>query len=186
MEEKLLFKNTSKLGKDEIDIFQNFAIKKTSLLTAIILFAICAGAGVGLFFVQMYLGIAFMVGGLLGAFIIPHVISSSVKKQNQAVFQNKKYLNHFEFFEDIIVITSDAAENDSNEYEEKAKENLKYTDIHHVVVYGIYIFVFINKYQSLILNQKGMTEGVAADLIDFLKAKGISVKYKKEYAMKKQ
>ena len=186
MEEKLLFKNTSKLGKEELDVFQNFAVKKTSLLTSLILFAICAGAGVGLFFVQMYLGIAFMIAGLLGAFIMPYVISVSVKKQNQAVFQNKKYLNHFEFFEDVIVITSDVAENDSNEYEEKVKENLAYEDIHHVVVYGIYIFIFINKYQSLILNQKGMTEGVSADLLEFFKAKGIDVKYKKEYNMKKQ
>lgn len=186
MEEKLLFKNTSRMGKEEIDIFQNFAIKKTSMWTSIAILLICVGTGVGLFFVNMYLGIAMAVAGAIGAFIMPYVISQSVKKQNQAIFQDKKYLNHFEFFEDKVVITSEAAEMDSNTYKEVAKQDISYEQIDHVIVYGLYLFVFVNKYQSLILNQKGMTEGVVGELLDYFKSKGIKVQYKREYSQRKR
>ena len=185
MEEKLLFKNTSKLGKEEIDVFQNLAVKRTSLVTSLLILFICVGAGIGLYFVHMALGIGFMVAGLLGALIMPYVIKETVKKQNQEIFKDNKLLNSFEFYEDKIVVTNEIARDGSDIYEEKGKDIIAYSDIDHAVVYGIYIFIFINKYQSVILNQKGMTEGVAADLIEYMKSKGIKVDYKKEYARKK-
>lgn len=185
-EKKLLFKNTSRMGKEEIEVFQNFAVKKTSILASIVLFAICAGAGVGLLFVYMFLGIAFMIAGVLGAVIIPYVINQSVKKRNQDIFKDNKYLNHFEFFEDELVITSEVAENGSNEYKESAQERLTYEQLDHVIVYGLYIFVFINKYQSFILDQRGMTQGVSADLLEYLKSKGLNVTLKKEYKQKRK
>lgn len=187
MEEKLLFKNTSRLGKEEIDVFQNLAVKRTSLVTSLFILFICVGAGIGLYFVHMALGIGFIVAGVLGAIIMPYVVKETVKKQNQEIFNFKdtKYLNSFEFYEDKIVVLNEIAKADSDTYEEKGKDIIKYSDIDHAVVYGIYIFIFINKYQSVILNQKGMTEGVAADLIEYMKSKGIKVDYKKEYARKK-
>ena len=120
-----------------------------------------------------------MVCGVLGgAFIMPYMITDGIKKQNQQMFDNKKCLNNFEFYNDHIKITSEVTTKDSNEYVESANEVLLYLDVYQVAVYKTYIFIYINKRQSYILNQKGMTKGVVADLLDFLKSKNIKIKDK--------
>lgn len=185
MEEKLLFKNTSKMGKEEMEVFQNFAIKKTAILASLTILSLCLCAAVGFYFVSLYLSIAIAVAGIIGVFIMPVVIKKTVNNQNAHILQNKKYLNSFEFFEDKIKITNEVSDENSNVYQRKAQDTLIYSDIHHVIVYGIYFYIFLNKYQSLILDQRGMTKGVFADLMEFFKSKNIKVEYKKEFKLKK-
>lgn len=182
-ENELLFKNTSRMNEEEIFSFQSFVLKKTIILSAIAIVLVCAAIGVGLLFVNTFLGIAIMVCGVLGgAFIMPYMITDGIKKQNQQMFDNKKCLNNFEFYNDHIKITSEVTTKDSNEYVESANEVLLYLDVYQVAVYKTYIFIYINKRQSYILNQKGMTKGVVADLLDFLKSKNIKIKDKSNLA----
>lgn len=74
------------------------------------------------------------------------------------------------------MVTSEATTSkESNDYSVNAEEKLLYSDLFQVVVYKTYIFLYINKAQSFVLNQKGMTLGTAGELILFLKDKGLKI-----------
>ena len=178
--QECLFKNTSKMGENEVYEFQSFILKKMILTFSIIIAIVCLGVGVGLYFVASYLGIAIAVIGLLGAFVLfPYVMKESVKKNNQQLFNGKKYLNTFEFYDDRVVIVCEEADENSTEYTKKREETILYENLYKLELHEPYIFIYVDKVQSLLLNEKGMTKGVIADLIDFLKSKGITEKGKK-------
>lgn len=175
-ENKILFKNTSKMDGKEIENVQALKIKKMLWGTSIALFASFTAVGIGFYFWQTFLGIAMIVLGAFGSlWLYPYLVKSNLKKENESIFAGKKYLNHFEFYEEEIVVSSDVAREGQNEYEEKAKEKFLYSDITKVVAYKEYLFLYVTKYQSLILNQKGMTTGVVADLLELFKSKNIKV-----------
>ena len=135
-EKQIKFKNTSKMNEDEIAVFQNYALKKTIILSSALLIGFCVLIGVGLCFIELY----------------------------------------FEFFQDYFMVTSEATTSkESNDYSVNAEEKLLYSDLFQVVVYKTYIFLYINKAQSFVLNQKGMTLGTAGELILFLKDKGLKI-----------
>ncbi len=176
-EKQIKFKNTSKMNEDEIAVFQNYALKKTIILSSALLICFCVLIGVGLCFIELYLGVAIIIAGVLGGGVLmPFLMKDSVKKQNKLVFGDRKYLNHFEFFQDYFMVTSEATTSkESNDYSVNAEEKLLYSDLFQVVVYKTYIFLYINKAQSFVLNQKGMTLGTAGELILFLKDKGLKI-----------
>ena len=178
--EEPLFKNTSRMDEKEIQEFQSFALKKTMTLYSVIIALVCLGAGIGLYFVSSYLGIAVAVIGLLGAFVLfPYVIKESIKKQNSDVFANKKFLNTFEFFKNDMLVTSEQADVESSKFERNAEEKVNYKDLYKVVVYFPYVFIYINESQSFILNQKGMTKGTVEELLKFLSQNGLKITIKK-------
>lgn len=176
-EKQIKFKNTSKMNEDEIAVFQNYALKKTIILSSALLIGFCVLIGVGICFAQLYLGVAVIIAGALGGGVLmPFLMKDSVKKQNKLIFGEKKYLNHFEFYNDYLMVTSESTTSkESNDYQKVAEEKVLYSDLFQVVVYKTYIFLYINKAQSFVLNQKGMTLGTAGELILFLKDKGLKI-----------
>ena len=179
--DEVLFKNTSRLNEEELLVFQNYALKKTIITMAIAIVAVFALAGVGLCFLELYLGITVIVAGLLGGVVLfPYMMKDSMKKQNKLMLGDKKYLNTFEFYNDYIIISNETTSSlTSNDYKEEAKSRVTYESLFRVDIYKTYIFIYINKAQSFVLNQRGMTKGVVDDLIQFLKSKGLKVIDKK-------
>lgn len=180
--DEVLFKNTSRLNEEELLVFQNYALKKTIITMSIVIVALFAIAGAGLCFLELYLGITVIVAGILGGVVLfPFMMKDSLKKQNKLMLGEKKYLNTFEFFNDYLLVTSEAtASLTSDEYKEEASSKVSYESLFRVDIYKTYVFIFINKAQSFVLNQRGMTKGVVEDLIEFLKSKGLKVTDKKD------
>ena len=176
---EVLFKNTSKMDHEEISIFQNTVMKKTMFVTSIVFALIFAGIGVGLSFWNLTFGIIVIACGVLGGFVlVPYLLKENMKKANKETLGDKKYLNTFEFFADALSVTSQASRLDANEYEEVGSQKIYYSDIYQVVVYKERLFIYINPRQSFIFNFKGMTQGTAGEVIDFLKTKNIKIKDK--------
>lgn len=176
-ENQMLFKNVSKMNEDEIVVFQNYALKKTIILSSALLIGFCALIGVGICFAQLYLGVAVIIAGALGGGVLmPFLMKDSVKKQNKLIFGEKKYLNHFEFYNDYLMVTSESTTSkESNDYQKVAEEKVLYSDLFQVVLYKTYMFIYINKSQSFVLNQRGMTLGTVGELVPFLKEKGLKI-----------
>lgn len=81
-EKQIKFKNTSKMNEDEIAVFQNYALKKTIILSSALLIGFCVLIGVGLCFIELYLGVAIIIAGVLGGGVLmPFLMKDSVKKQ---------------------------------------------------------------------------------------------------------
>lgn len=176
MENKIIFKNTSKMDSEEITLFQNAVMKKRVLVMSFIFCLIFAGAGVGLSFVDMTLGIILIVCGIIGGFVLlPYLMKESQKKQNKEILGDKTYLNTYEFYNDYFEIISQASEN-KKDYEEVGSQKIYYKDLYKVVVYKERLFIFINPRQSFIFHFKGMTQGTAGELIEFFKSKNIKIK----------
>lgn len=157
------FENKSKISMQEVLAIQNKQIKKSSLITSIIMFVIILGASIGLYFVNSYIGISLGVAGLLGAFIIyPYVIKKSASVQDDAAFEIK-----YNFFEDEFDSTIG-----------NTTEKYAYSDIKKILVFEKYVYIFVGVNESLVMTKQGMTKGVIADLFEFLKNKKIKIIYK--------
>ncbi len=174
-EKKVLFKNTSKMDDEEISLFQNFALKKKTIISSVVFSLVFVGGGVGMCFVDLNMGITLLVCGLVGGCVLlPYLMKEMVKKQNKITLGDKKYLNTFEFYEDYVFVTSEATPNkESNEYKPMATQNLSYNEIYQVVSYKEFLFIYLNKAQSFIVNFRGMTKGTIGEVIELLKSKGI-------------
>ena len=108
MEEKnAIFKNTSKMDDEEISLFQNFVLKKTTFISSLVFSIIFIGGGVGMCFVDLTIGLALAICGVIGGIILlPYLMKESLKKKNKITLGDRKYLNTFEFCQDYIFITS--------------------------------------------------------------------------------
>lgn len=178
--EEILFKNTSKLTEEDITFFQNIIMKKKILFYSLFVVLFCAGLGVGLLFVHTFLGVAIMVCGFVGGgFLLPYLLKDGMKKQNELYFKDKKYLNHFEFYEEYFKVTSEVSTKESKEYKSEGSESLYYQDIYKVVEYKSNVFIYLNKKESYILDKKGMEKGVVSDLIELFKNQNIKIVDKK-------
>lgn len=175
--EEVIFKNTSKMDESEITLFQNSVMKKSIFTTSIIFSLIFVGIGVGLSFWDLTLGIITIACGVIGGFVlIPYLMKETQKKQNKALLGDKTYLNTYEFYNDYFQVTSQASPKDKAEYEEVGRQKIYYADLHKVRVYRERLFIFINPRQSFIFNFKGMTQGTAGEVIEFLKSHNVKVK----------
>ncbi len=176
MEEKnAIFKNTSKMDDEEISLFQNFVLKKTTFISSLVFSIIFIGGGVGMCFVDLTIGIALAICGVIGGIILlPYLMKESLKKQNKITLGDRKYLNTFEFCQDYIFITSQATSSPTaNDYQEIASQKVFYKDLFKFVAYKEHLFIFINQKQSFIFDYRGMTKGTAGEVVEYLKAKGV-------------
>lgn len=176
MEEKnAIFKNTSKMDDEEISLFQNFVLKKTTFISSLVFSIIFIGGGVGMCFVDLTIGLALAICGVIGGIILlPYLMKESLKKQNKITLGDRKYLNTFEFCQDYIFITSQATSSPTaNDYQEIASQKVFYKDLFKFVAYKEHLFIFINQKQSFIFDYRGMTKGTAGEVVEFLKAKGV-------------
>lgn len=178
--EEIKFKNTSRMDANEISIFQSLALKKTTMLVSVLFALLFVGAGVGLAFWDLTVGIVMGVCGIAGGFFfLPYLLKENQRKQNLQLLGDRKYLNTFEFFEDYFLVSSSATENAAGkEYFEVGTQHVNYQEVYKVVTYKDRLFIFINQTQSFILNFKGMTTGTVAELVEFLKEKNIQVEDK--------
>ncbi len=175
--DEVKFKNTSKMDDNEISLFQNFALKKVTLISSIVFTLLFVGGGVGLCFLDLTMGITLIVCGVAGGVILlPYLLKESVKKENKIALGDRKYLNTFEFYEDYVMVSTQATKDkQSNDYLPVANQRIEYQDLFKLVCYREYIFLYINQKQSFILNCRGMTQGIASDLVKFLKSKGVKI-----------
>lgn len=174
--EELKFKNTSKLDLEEIAILEGFAIKKSIWLMSIIFALLFVGSGVGLLFWNTTAGIIAIICGVLGGiFLLPYLIKENVKKQNEQMLGGKKYLYTYEVYKDKMVVKTQSANTNENEYQDEIEKDIELKDLFQVVCYKQRLFVFVNAQQSFILNYKGMTHGTIGGLIEHLKSKGIKI-----------
>ena len=176
MEEKnAIFKNTSKMDDEEISLFQNFVLKKTTFISSLVFSIIFIGGGVGMCFVDLTIGLALAICGVIGGIILlPYLMKESLKKQNKITLGDRKYLNTFEFCQDYIFITSQATSSPTaNDYQEIASQKVFYKDLFKFVAYKEHLFIFINQKQSFIFDYRGMTKGTAGEVVEYLKAKGV-------------
>lgn len=176
MEEKnAIFKNTSKMDDEEISLFQNFVLKKNTIISSLVFSIIFIGGGVGMCFVDLTIGLALAICGVIGGIILlPYLMKESLKKQNKITLGDRKYLNTFEFYEDHIFITSQATSSPTaNDYQEIASQKVFYKDLFKFVAYKEHLFIFINQKQSFIFDYRGMTKGTAGEVVEFLKDKGV-------------
>lgn len=179
MEEKVLFKNTTKLNENDVAAFQKDVIKKISFTYGVIIFLICLGAGVGLYFVNSFLGIATIVLGAVGGFaIFPYSTKTYSTRSNTENFFGIKSTNYFEFYQDEFIVKGEIADIESRKKKELQEEKYSYAEVVKVTVIKNYICIFINKSQSFVLDKRGMTKGVCEDLIFLFKEKQIKVKEK--------
>lgn len=176
MEEKnAIFKNTSKMDDEEISLFQNFVLKKTTFISSLVFSIIFIGGGVRMCFVDLTIGLALAICGVIGGIILlPYLMKESLKKQNKITLGDRKYLNTFEFWQDYIFITSQATSSPTaNDYQEIASQKVFYKDLFKFVAYKEHLFIFINQKQSFIFDYRGMTKGTAGEVVEYLKAKGV-------------
>lgn len=164
------------MDKEEIALFQNFAMKKNLIILSICFALIFVGIGVGVSFIELTFGIITIVCGVLGGFVLlPYLMKEQTKKQNQQNYGEKKYLNTFEFYEDYIQITTECSSPASKDYEKIASQKLYYQDVTKGVLYKDRLFLYIASNQCFIINYLGMTKGTIGEVIDFLKTKNIKI-----------
>lgn len=176
--EELLFKNTSRINEQELTKFQLKMLKVPIILfaAAIILISIGAGVPIIIFLNEFAGGALIIFGAIGGGVLLPYLIKDSVKKQNASVLGDRKYLNTFEFYEDKMIIINSATKSlDDNDYTEIARAEVEISNIYRLLLDNIYIFIYLDKKQSLFLDQRGMTKGTAGELVEFLQNKGIKV-----------
>lgn len=175
--EELLYKNTSKMDEDEITLFQNYAMKKTTIISSATFTLFFVLLGIGLSFVILPMGIILIVCGCIGGLIfMPYLLKDSVKKQNTQNLGDRKYLNTFEFYENSVLVTTEATSSkETNDYKPIANQTINYNELYQLVVYKAHLFLFISPGQSFILSFKGMTKGTYQDVIDLIKSKGVKI-----------
>ena len=170
--EEVKFKNTSKLNAQELSLFQTYAMKRTTMAMTLFFLIIFGGAGAGLLFVNVTIGIILIVCGVGGgAFFLPYLLKENQKRENIEKLGKNCYLNTFSFKESFIEIESQVASEGSKDYKPAGEEILYYKDIFKMVTYKDRLFLFVDQRQSYILHFNGMIKGGKDELIMFLKEK---------------
>ena len=174
--EEAIYRNTSKMDAQEIALFQAFAMKRVNIWASILFAVIFVGIGIGVSFIELTFGIITIACGILGGFVLlPYLMKASVQKQNERNTDERKYLNTFDFFEEYVIVSTQSAMPNSNDYQEIASQKLFYTDIPQALLYKDHIFLYLSSNQAFIINYKGMTKGTISEVIEFLKSKNIKI-----------
>ena len=171
----ILFINTTKLTEEEVTNLQLFTLKKYNLLISIMIAVFFGGIGIGLCFVNTYVGVAILLAGIIGGlFLFPYVTKEQIKRQNNQIFANQDYINSFEFYNDYINI-----KNIDKNNEKEISQNFNYSGLYKVVEFSQFVYIFINKNQSFMLDKKGMTKGTIGEVIELLKENGLKYQDKR-------
>lgn len=177
MEEKLLFSNTSKLDQSVVEKF-NKTISKKIIGYAILLVTLFCGVVGGLFCLLnlLFLGIAVIgTGVIVGIPLVAFLIKDAMKKASQKLMNGKKYLVHFEFYENELILKAEEANENEKEYTFSGEDRINYAQILKIIVADTDVYIQ-RAGQANVLDQRGMTKGTAGELIEFLKSKGIKTK----------
>lgn len=174
-EKELIFKNTTTLNESDITTFQLFALKKHTIFISAMITIVLVGLGVGLCFVNTYVGVAILIAGIVGGIIFfPYLSKEQIKRQNAVLFNGGKYVNVFDFYDDKMKVTNVDEERDEDYF-----QTFEYSTLYQVVDYQEFLFIYVNKNQSFLLLKTGMNKGTIAELIEFLKNKKIKYVDKK-------
>ena len=170
----IFFANTTNLDANQITTFQLFALKKYHIFISIMITVVFGGLGIGLIFVNEFVGTAVLLAGIIGGlFLFPYMMKDQIKKQNQ-VFQENDYKNTFLFYQDkLLVLNQDVKK------EKEYRQEFLYQELFRVDEYTQVVYIFINKNQGFILDKTKMTKGTIGETIEFLKTKGVKYKDKK-------
>lgn len=176
MEEKILFSNTSKLDQGVVEKFNKTISKKIIGYGILLVTLFCGVVGGLLCILNLFLGIAVIGAGVVvGIPLVTFLIKDSMKKNAQNLMNGKKYLVHFDFYENEILIKAEEAEEKDKHYTFSGEDRIDYAQILKVIVSDTDVYIQRAE-QANVLDQRGMTKGTAGELIDFLKTKGIKVK----------
>lgn len=167
----ILFSNTTKLNGSEVTAFQNHALKKYTLTISIVIAVFFSAIGIGLCFINTYLGAAIIVAGIVGGVILfPYLTKETIRKQNLEIFGDVDYINQFNFYEDKLeVINIDERSN------KQASQEFDYQEIYKIEEFKLRLFIYINKNQSFIFDAKSMTKGTVGEVVDLFKSKGVKI-----------
>ena len=166
---ELLYKNTTKLSEQAITSFQIFAMKKTTWLIATLITVVFGGLGIGLCFVNTYIGVAVLIAGILGGVIFfPYLVRSQIKKQNELIFQGGINVNEFEFYENQLIVTNIDKNSESDIF-----QSYLYKDLNKIIEFADYVAIYINKNQSYLLDKRGMNKGTISEVLSLLKQNNI-------------
>ncbi len=166
---ELLYKNTTKLSEQAITSFQIFAMKKITWLIATLITVVFGGLGIGLCFVNTYIGVAVLIAGILGGVIFfPYLVRSQIKKQNELIFQGGINVNEFEFYENQLIVTNIDKNSESDIF-----QSYLYKDLNKIIEFADYVAIYINKNQSYLLDKRGMNKGTISEVLSLLKQNNI-------------
>lgn len=176
MEEKLLFSNTSKLDQSVVEKFNKTISKKIIGYAILLVTLFCGVVGGLLCLLNLFLGIAVIgVGVVVGIPLVTFLIKDAMKKDSQKLMNGKKYLVHFEFYENELILKAEEANENEKEYTFSGEDRIDYTQILKIIVADTDVYIQ-RAGQANVLDQRGMTKGTAGELIEFLKSKGIKTK----------
>lgn len=175
MEEKVLFSNVSKLDENAVEKFNKVISKKIIGYAILIVVAFSGLIGGLLCIANLFLGIATIgVGVVVGIPLITYLIKDTMKKDAHKLLGGNKYLVHFDFYENEVLLKAEACTEGSKEYTPSGEDRMEYGEILKVIVSDTDIYIQRTG-QANILDQRGMTKGTAGELIEFFKSKGIKV-----------
>lgn len=174
-EKDIILKNTTSLNESDITSFQLFAQKKHTFIVATIITLVLVGLGVGLCFVNAYVGGAIIIAGIVGGIIFfPYLSKEQIKRQNAVLFNGGKYVNVFEFYDDHLKVTNVDEDRDEDYF-----QTFEYSTLYQFVEYQEFLFIYTSKNQCFLVLKTGMNKGTIAELIEFLKNKNIKYVDKK-------
>lgn len=174
--QEIKFKNTSRIDENTVLEMQKKITKKMSMMVAFLWSVLFVILGVALLFVNTFLGVSVITCGTVGSFtLVPFIVKDSTKKQTQKLFQGKKFLVTFEFYDDSLNVLSESSESGENNFIPENSIKVSYDEIKKCTQNDLYIYLFLNKSQSLILDKKGMLKGTADEIVSFLNEKGVKI-----------
>ena len=179
MENSVLYKNVSGVGSKESKALMKIAIWNPMLISAVAFPLSIALLGVvWLLEGDLTFAIIMFVLAVALAIFCPLLFILVFNHNSKKLIGGRRLLNTFEFYEDHLAVkTENIIETESIV---TGTSNIIYQNLFKVVVNKEYIFIFINKQQSFILDQKGMVEGDVNGLLEFLKGKVARFKDKRK------
>ncbi len=170
-----LFSNKSILDKSAVEKFNKLIGKKLTAYGIVLVMAFCGVVGGLLCLVNLFLGIAVIgVGALIGCPLTAYLIKDAMKKDAEKLLGGKKYLVNFDFYDDKVAIKAEEADEGASKYTYSGEEEFPYQDILKIIVNDVEIYIQ-RAGQANILDQRGMSQGTAGELIEFLRGKGVKI-----------
>lgn len=172
--EEVLFTNVTNLDAEKESKLTQKTAKKTIFLWSTLLFLVMAGAGAGLIFVNITLGVITIACGVLGGYVLlPYILKDGIKKGAQTKYGGQKYTYTYQFYSDRMEV-SIVCDNNKDVIE---NEVVNYSDFLRVKVLTETVVVFTKQGMSFSFDFKAMKKGTIVDVLKFFKEKEINTIY---------
>lgn len=165
------YTNVSGLGEKEIKALTKETLLQPILFGCLYVPLLMFALGGCCFTFDWEFAIIFFVFGGLMAIVYPIILMANLKKSHKKMLEAGKILNRFSFTEESLQVESQRKTPGSEEYLTIGTSTHFYSELYRVLVTQDYIYLFINKQQSYVLDRVGMIDGTSAELIEFLQAK---------------